>query len=204
MSTRRDLLLGAALLGAPRPRAKAKEPEVSPVEDLMREHGLLNRVLLVYEECARRLDAKEAAPGLDAAVKIIKDFIEGYHERLEEEFLFPRFLKAGKHVDLVHTLQKQHAAGRALTAQLLQPQAGAAQWLRAFVRMYRPHEAREDTVLFPDFRELVGEREYDRLGDQFEDREHQLFGKAGFEGKVAEVASIEEGLGIANLDRFTP
>jgi hypothetical protein len=35
-----------------------KEEEVSPAEDLMREHGLLNRVLLVYEEVDRRLKAR--------------------------------------------------------------------------------------------------------------------------------------------------
>src|SRR5439155_15710364 len=126
----RDMLLGAALLGArrwghegaaaPRPSCPPHSPEVSPVEDLMREHGLLNRVLLVYEECARRLEAKQPAPGLDKAAGIIRDFIEGYHEKLEEEFLFPRFVKAGKHVALVGTLQKQHQAGRAITAQIIE------------------------------------------------------------------------------------
>ncbi len=33
--------------------------EVSPTEDLMREHGLLNRVLLIYDEIARRIDARK-------------------------------------------------------------------------------------------------------------------------------------------------
>ncbi|AHF17361.1 hypothetical protein NIASO_06125 [Niabella soli DSM 19437] len=30
--------------------------------------------------------------------------------------------------------------------------------------MYRPHEAREDTVLFPAFRKIVSRHEYDSLG----------------------------------------
>ena len=38
---------GAGLVGGP-------EEEVSPNEDLMREHGVLDRVLLVYEEAMRR------------------------------------------------------------------------------------------------------------------------------------------------------
>ena len=29
------------------------------------------------------------APGLEKAAGVIRDFIEGYHEKLEEEFLFP-------------------------------------------------------------------------------------------------------------------
>ena len=64
---RRDLLHRIALTGGalllpgsrPAPRAKAEpEEEVSPAEDLMREHGVLNRILLVYEECVRRLSAR--------------------------------------------------------------------------------------------------------------------------------------------------
>jgi hypothetical protein len=35
--------------------ADKKEEEVSPAEDLMREHGVLNRVLLIYDEILRRL-----------------------------------------------------------------------------------------------------------------------------------------------------
>ena len=206
MPLRREVLLGATLLAAaPKKAAKGKEPEVSPVEDLMREHGLLNRVLLVYEECARRIEAKEPPPAaLAAGAKIIRDFIEAYHEKLEEDHLFPRFEKAGKLAELTATLRKQHAAGRAITARLLQPGPDAPQLIRSFVRMYRPHEAREDTILFPAFRELVGEKEYDRLGDQFEDREHQLFGEKGFEGKVDEVAQLESDLGVHDLAQFTP
>jgi hypothetical protein len=38
------------------------EEGVGATEDLMREHGVLNRVLLVYEEGLRRLRAKEDIP----------------------------------------------------------------------------------------------------------------------------------------------
>jgi len=199
---RREVLLGATLLAAPKKPVmmNATQPEVSPAEDLMREHGLLNRVLLVYEACAEKNQTAVLVP----AAKIIRDFIEGYHEKLEEEFLFPRFEKAGKLADLTGTLRRQHSAGREITAQLIAGSGDPAQLVRKFVRMYRPHEAREDTVLFPAFRELVGEKEYDRLGDKFEDREHQLFGEKGFEGKVEEVAQLERQLGIYDLAQFTP
>ena len=49
------------------------------------------------------------------------------------------------------------------------------------VRMYGPHEAREDTVLFPEFRKIVSRHEYDSLGEDFEKKETQLFGGEGFE-----------------------
>src|SRR5436190_19051528 len=42
--------------------AQGGDEGVSPAEDLMREHGVLNRVLLVYEECLRRIDEKRDLP----------------------------------------------------------------------------------------------------------------------------------------------
>jgi hypothetical protein len=70
--------------------------------------------------------------------------------------------------------------------------------------MYRPHEAREDTVLFPAFRRIVPPKEFDALGEQFEDKEHELFGKEGFEGIVQQVSVLERQLGTYDLDQFTP
>jgi hypothetical protein len=38
------------------------EEEVSPSEDLMREHGVLKRVLLIYGESIRRIEGDEDLP----------------------------------------------------------------------------------------------------------------------------------------------
>lgn len=220
--TRRSFLitlsgLGTGVLAAGQVHADEKdEPEVSPVEDLMQEHGVLDRLLLVYEEGIRQLDAKQAPlPAISKASALIKRFIEDYHEKSEEHFLFPRFEKTGKLKELVTVLRQQHDAGRALTSRIhgLSTSTKApgdlsrkqlAEAMRAFIRMYRPHAAREETVLFPAFRELIPEKEYEQLGEQFEETEHKLFGEHGFAQIVGEVASIEESLGIANLSAFTP
>jgi hemerythrin-like domain-containing protein len=194
-----------------------EQEEVSPAEDLMREHGILKRVLLIYEESIRRITANEDLPAeavMDSA-KIIRTFIEDYHEQLEEKFLFPRFKKAGKLTDLVDVLLEQHQGGRKLTdltMQLATPQAlknaderrKLADSLGQFIRMYSPHEAREDTVLFPAFRTIVSRHEYDSLGEDFEKKEHELFGEDGFEKMVDRVAGIEKRLGIFDLSQFTP
>lgn len=76
--------------------------------------------------------------------------------------------------------------------------------LRQFIRMYRPHESREDTVLFPAVRRLMTAKEFDEMGDRFEQREHQLFGEHGFEDIVEKVAEFEKALGIYDLGQFTP
>lgn len=221
---RRDLLrtlrgAGAGLALAPFALGAPEEEDVAPAEDLMREHGVLNRLLLIYEEAIRRLGARqEFAPRvLSEAAGIVRRFIEEYHEKSEEESLFPRFEKARKLVDLVAVLRQQHQAGRRVTAEIERlagrltfSEAGRAdgralaEAMRLFIRMYRPHEAREDTVLFPVFRSLVSKKEYEDLGNAFEEKEHRLFGKEGFEKVVAEVASLEKELGIYELSRFTP
>ena len=199
---------------------KSKEKgtdEVSTVEDLMREHGVLSRSLMIYDEIIARISkgTKYAPEVLADTAGLIRRFIEEYHEKLEEDYIFPRFEKAGKLVDLVKILLEQHRAGRRLTEQIIKlatPEAienkdkkrQLAQYLRLFTRMYRPHKAREDTILFPAFHSIVPPDEYDSLGDVFEAKEQELFGKDGFEKIVEEVASLEKKLGIYELSQFTP
>ena len=198
-------------------KKETEEDKISPVEDLMREHGVLNRVLMIYDTCRAKLVNKEEfqIDALTNSAHIIRSFIEDYHEKLEEKYLFPRFVNANKLVDLVQTLYVQHHAGRILTDQILT--LGNANSLKnpddtlklvnlldTFNRMYRPHEAREDTVLFPNLRKIVSRNEYDSLGEDFEDQEHKLFGADGFEGVVEKVAVIEKQLGIYDISAFTP
>ena len=210
-------LAGAALLRGGEKEAQSKEIDVGPPEDLMREHGVLKRVLLIYGEALRRLDAKQDFPpdALADAAGIIRSFIEDYHEKLEEDFLFPRFEKANQLVDLVKVLRTQHQAGRRVTditmrfanLQSLKNDSERAQLIASmeqFIRMYNPHEAREDTVLFPAFRKIVSPHEFDSLGEDFEKKEDELFGEDGFEKVVDKVAGIEKGLGIYDLAQFTP
>lgn len=212
------LLGGCAAPGADAgPGHDEGEEDVSPGEDLMREHGVLNRVLLVYEECARRIEAgRDLKPEpLAAAATLVRTFIEGYHERLEEEHLFPRYRAAGRLVGLVDVLTAQHEAGRHVTLRienlataraLRDPDDSRAlvDGIREFIRMYRPHEAREDTVLFPELHRIVSRNEYDALGEEFERIEHLELGQEGFERAVARVEEIERSLGILDLAQFTP
>jgi len=215
------LLLPAIAFANPQkpPSADKKKAveDISPAEDLMREHGVLNRVLLIYDHHLHMLMAKQTFDGavLVSAADVIRHFVEDYHEKLEEDFLFPRFRKAGKLVNLVDTLLAQHKAGRTLTAQIRELAGVAtlkyvsdtdklADALHAFLRMYRPHEAREDTVLFPAFRSIVSPHEYEALGEDFEKKEDEFFGDEGFFKVVDQVAELEKKLGIYDLAQFTP
>jgi hemerythrin-like domain-containing protein len=186
------------------------ESEVTPCEDLMQEHGVVQRVLLIYQEAARRIEHAEAFE-LDVLTKsagLVRRFIEDYHEKDEEQFVFPRLEAAKRELTLVATLRLQHQRGRELTDDVVRLASGGAtpelaQRLQSFVRMYAPHAAREDTVLFPAFRSVIGGSAYRELGEQFEDQEHARFGEHGFEDAVAEVAQLEKRLGIDDLASFT-
>lgn len=191
---------------------KKDEDEVTPNEDLMREHGLLRRVNLIYEENIRLMPKKIHQPQvIKKSAETIRSFIENYHEKLEEEFLFPALKKAKREVDLVDTLLNQHEVGRKLTARIIDlTDKGPSslnqlkEALHAFIHMYSAHAAREDTILFPAFKEVVGEKRYKELGDEFEEREHKMFGKDGFEGVLAHVADLEKQMGIYDLKSYTP
>jgi hemerythrin-like domain-containing protein len=234
ITRRRAFLLAGAALGiggvaGPTLLAADAAPaeDVSVAEDLMREHGVLRRILLIYEECVRRLDGEPRLDNVLAAsfclnrgVELIQRFIEDYHEKLEERYLFPEFEKRGELAPLVKALKEQHVAGRALTKTLVHLSARvdsdkqilenpesrqkAIECCKEFIRMYRPHAAREDTVLFPAFKKLLSAKQLDKLGDQFEDEENRRFGSDGFGKTVAKVATIEKQLGIYDLSQFTP
>ncbi|MGW4961692.1 hemerythrin domain-containing protein [Nonomuraea sp. NPDC004186] len=207
---------GSAATPTPAPsQEQTQEVPVTPPEDLMREHGVLKRVLLIYREGIRRINAGEQVPqqALHAGAGIIRTFIEEYHERLEERYVFPRLVKAGKLTDTVSVLLQQHQRGRVLTGRILnatakptpqQSRRDLVTNLAAFIRMYEPHEAREDTVVFPAMRDVIPPREFVQMAETFEDEEHRRFGAAGFTGIVAQVADIEKTLRIYDLNQFTP
>jgi hemerythrin-like domain-containing protein len=184
----------------------------------MREHGVLRRILLAYIEVVPKLRSDAAsvdASALNKAAKLFHDFGEEYHERkLEEAYIFPRVKKAGgPAAAYVDTLLNQHQRGREITQYILGvtasgkvPTAGAeplAHAFETFVLMYQNHTAREDTIIFPAWKNALSGKEIEELGDKFEDIEKQQFGGDGFEDAVKEVSGIEQALGFADLAQFT-
>jgi hemerythrin-like domain-containing protein len=208
---------GAGWALTAQPAAPPDPAVVPPDVDLMCEHGVLKRVLLCYREMIARVQAGAPldAQDLHDAALIIHDYIEGFHEGLEEGYVFPRLVKAGRLAGTVTTLLVQHARGRVITQFLLSgatakgvaSPGGAARLaaaMQAFDRMYEPHEAREDTVVFPAFRQIMPAGELTSLGQHFAELEHQQFGTDEFAVMVARVTSIEQNLGIHDLAQFTP
>jgi hemerythrin-like domain-containing protein len=198
--------------------AKKDEKEVGAVEDLMREHGIIRRAILVYRDTASKLRAKPASVDpilLHRTATLLRAFGENYHEKkLEEEHIFPALKKAGgPAASYVDVLIAQHQRGRQVTDFVIEKvRNGAigrdaealAGVLDGFELMYEHHAAREDTVVFPAWKDALSAQQLDEMGDLFEEIEHKQFGKDGFEEAVAEITQIEQALGIADIAQFTP
>ncbi len=231
MTTRRELLKSGVIIcgtaalspvGAISLTQRAEEsaePEVTATEDLMREHGVIRRALLVYSQLADKL--RKSPNSVDAAAlrktaQLFRTFGEDYHERLlEEQHIFPIVKKmkseAARYPDV---LIAQHQRGREITDYILAVTSGRkistqhaeplARVFDGFVRMYENHAAREDTIVFPAWKMNFTNKQLDELSDQFEDIEHKMFGKDGFEDAEKTISSVEATFGFTDISQFTP
>src|SRR3989442_218794 len=95
----------------------SEEAAVTPGEDLMQEHGALQRVLLIYDEAARLIALQRPfeVNVVAKAAAIVHGFVEEYHEANEEQFVFPRLQAHQRESELVTTLFQQHRKGPELT-----------------------------------------------------------------------------------------
>lgn len=207
----------AGCKGREEKKGEGGEAEVTTNEDLMREHGVLRRILVAYREVAPKLAAGTQVDlaALASAANLFRTFGEHYHEQLlEEQHIFPIIRKHGGEAGgLVDTLVAQHARGREINDFIIARTRGGkvaagdgpvmAKALTAFARMYEAHAAREDTIVFPAFKKAIGPKAYDELGDQFEDIERKTFGGDGFDMAVDKVAGVERALGLTDLAAFT-
>jgi hemerythrin-like domain-containing protein len=211
-------IAGASRLDAAE-KKESDEIEVPAVEDLMREHGILRRALLVYSEAATRLSSGKGNVPVDVLARtatLFREFGEQYHERdLEEAHVFVPLIKSGgKLASLANTLKAQHQRGRQVTDYIsavarrhsISPADSAplAATLLSFVRMYEHHAAIEDTIVFPAWKAAISPAQYAELGEQFEELEHKTFGEDGFEDALEKIASIEQSFGLDDLGALTP
>jgi hemerythrin-like domain-containing protein len=238
LNTRRDFLSTAAVVGtalaltscrggnmansvgpkneaSPKPDENKMGGEVTATEDLMREHGVLRRALLIYSAASVKLRANPSTIPPDAlqkTAKLFRAFGEEYHEKkLEEAFIFPA-VSGGEAATYPDILVVQHNRGREITDYIISITQGAkldsnaepvAKALEAFVLMYRNHAAREDTIIFPAWKQTMTGKQLDEMNEKFEDIEHDQFGEDGFEDAVKQISEIEGSLGLADIAQFT-
>lgn len=186
----------------------------TPGETLMTEHGVLKRVLLAYSAAASAPPSPRVWSSVRTCALVVRDYVEGFHEGIEETYVFPDLLNAGRETAGVRTLLTQHAMGRRITTSLLRATdpsgsgptdaASIGTALTAFVRMYERHEAWEDTVVFPALRELLGDRTLASLGERIGDLERRQLGPHALADVLDRLAPAEVQLGTSDLAAVTP
>ena len=194
------------------------EPGVSATEDLMREHGVLRRALIVYAASAAKLRRDPLLvppPALQRTAILFRVFGENYHEKQSEEtYVFPTVKQlsdpAASYPDI---LLAQHQRGREITEFILTATRSAklggkdaevlADALDSFARMYHAHSAREDTIIFPSWKQALTAAQFEELSEKFEEIEHEQFGADGFDEALKQIGNIEQELGIQDLTVFT-
>lgn len=213
---------GALLLATPAlaqqttpTKTKAMEGGITATERLMRDSGVLLRILSIYDAGGRRLGGGEDIEGtiFTQAAETMRDFVHDYHEKQEQEHIFPLFKKAGRMVELVDVMQAQHAAGRKLTDRILElapksttknERQAMIEAMQASIVLYRPHVARELTDVWPTLRTLVTPNEFDELGTLLTQEETEKLGAEGFDKTAKKVEALEKRIGINDLSQFMP
>lgn len=194
-----------------------EEVRYSPIEDLMEEHSILRRALLIYEECIRRMNINEDFDPelLIEATNVIKVIIIFHHALLEHEYIFPRYREADKYAEMADILTEQHGKAGEQEELIIkysnresinnpEEKAILINALKKSIRVFRPHIDREDTEMFPEFKTVVTAHEYYELGKKFKEIEYQKWGENGHRQMVYRIINVEKALGINDLDSFTP
>lgn len=157
----------------------------SPIETLMYEHRLIERVLGALEA---RLQAwnhgDEDLDFVERAIGFFREFADGCHHHKEEQILFPALEERGLPRDggPIGVMLAEHDSGRELIRAAAVGLARARQGdreavedvrrsLQQFAELLRGHIFKEDHVLFQMARQVLSEADTDEIGEQFEQSE---------------------------------
>jgi hemerythrin-like domain-containing protein len=169
--------------------AQAKPTE--PNEELMNDHGILRRALLVCHHCASLLregKVQNIGKPLHETAIVFQRFGGDYHEKaIEETFVFPEVLKGDPATARCPTvLIRQHERSREFLTYLqditksgIVPARNAGQLasqLEVFDKMYRFHAAYEDTVVFPAWKNQLSAQAYGEMRERFVQVQQKMIG----------------------------
>jgi hemerythrin-like domain-containing protein len=193
-----------------------EEEESSPTEDLMREHGVVERILLIYQRILEKAITGQEIDisAINRASQMVDMYVSNHHEKDEEEYIFPKFREANYIVEIVDTLENQHDVARELNRQIMDLSSQGADISQEdlvrlldrcgmYINMYLPHISRENTIVFPTFFDIVSNEYIQDIKEKMEDEEEQALGDTGFRGLVGRVSEIEKQVGCHDLEQYT-
>lgn len=185
-------------------------------DSLLLEHGLAERIMLVYERLIKEWKSGEKADLslIRRTAQIAQSCLSGCHERNEERCLFPLFHEEGYLTEVVDALAGQHEAGRELTEKIIDLSTPGRikdethlnilmTLCRSHIFMYRPHISRENSELFPRLSAIASPREIEKIGREMAAATRDALGEQGIAGSLADLAEIERTLDIHDVRSYT-
>ncbi len=162
------------------------------VEDLFQEHGVLRRLLVLFDRFVtiRSVDPRVLIP----ATTLFAEFGADYHAKTEEKMIFPIFAKsAACHVQ---EFKREHKTATAMVKAI----ASFAKYghmndlchtIPAFTELYHSHSAREDLIIFAKLRTKLGDRRLHTLSVEVEEFKADILGENAFAEAVKMLNDIE-------------
>jgi hemerythrin-like domain-containing protein len=178
-------------------------PQQHPVNELMNDHRLIERVMSALE--ARLVEEGGDFPGdfVAQALAFFVEFADGHHHYKEEESLFPALAGHGVPVEggPIGMMLHEHNLGRQLLAGIrdnLAAARGGDPEARAAVRRYagdyvgllRNHIWKEDNVLFRMAQHVLDEQAVRGIEDRFQSGAHDVVSRE----RVARYVEFASGL----------
>ena len=164
----------------------------APIEQLVREHDLILRVLRALERLTDRLEGGEnLSPDLFLrAADFIQNFADRYHHAKEEDILFKWMGERGVPVQggpigvmlYEHTLGRQYRQGLETGARKLQqgnPEGVAeiAENARGFIQLLSQHILKENNVLYPMAERVIPQSDMARMAEAFNEVRKEVRGE---------------------------
>ncbi len=194
-----------------------EEKAATPIENLMKEHGVLMRILAIYDKVTGDAASGKAlnTSAIHRTAEISRSYIQKHHDACEERYIFPRFREANYIVEVVTELHNQHVAAMEITDRILaltsaEGRRGGSSSQKLgdlctmLVRMYRPHMSWEQTIVFPAFYDITTIEYIEHIRQEMEAEERQILGTTGFRGLVGRLSEVEKEVGTHDLHSYTP
>lgn len=185
---------------------------MDPIESLMHEHRMIERMLNVLNEASRRA---ETSGELDLyifekAVDFIKTFADRCHHMKEEGEFFPLIERKGipNQGGPIGMMLHEHDIGRGyvrgMEEALRKYKAGdksqtqvVIQNARGYANLLAQHIMKEDNILYPMGNRVLTEADRKKLAIRFEEIEEKEIGEGVHEEYHHMVEGLETRMGIA-------
>jgi hemerythrin-like domain-containing protein len=162
---------------------------MQPTDELMNEHRVIERMLVVVSNACDRLEnGQEVEQELFVgAADFFKNFADRCHHGKEEKLLFVKMQERGVsgEVGPIAVMLREHQDGRGHVRKIAELSAtkmnqktkdGLVRVGRAYVDLLSKHIQKEDNILYPMANQILTKEDQEELAKGFEEVEENVMG----------------------------